>query len=96
MWPERSGDKEEDKHSSHRRAIGERRCSHTHWMPDGPAPGAQSCTLDFQEHGKGRSSLSFPPLPPVQTVLNEKDKFRVSTALCTFTYGLSKENDTPC
>lgn len=44
-----------------------------------------------------REVITFlPPLPPVQTVLNEKDKFRVSTALCTFTYGLSKENDTPC
>ena len=60
---------------------------------DGPAPGAQSCLAGLREHGKGRSAL---PSPPAQTVLNEKDKLRDCTALCTFTYGFSKENDPSC
>lgn len=43
----------------------------------------------FREHGKGRSSFSF---PPGQTVLNEKDKFGGHcSALWTSTYGLSEE-----
>lgn len=67
--------------------------AHTPTDADGPAPGAQSCLTGFWEHGKGRLALS---LPPAQTVLNEKDKFRDCTALCTFTYGFSKENDTSC
>lgn len=60
-------------YSSHRRAVGERRCFHTRWMPDRLAPGVQSCLACFQKHGNGRSPLSSPPF---QAVLQEKDKFR--------------------